>query len=213
MKLIILRLDATNKPSPIFKGVAEIRIDNQPYKGINLTTRHTLDWRHHEWQQFTTWQKSRARSYLALVSSSMRMSWRTHLGGPNTISLYTHKAKVRYPPTCRHVMLLSLGIPYVQYALIYFKCLFIRTQLTQTLIDTGGGYHLGVLNFQSRPLSTLPSSILHFPLIAPPGLQLCQPFDHFAKPHRTSIDRKGPIMSWLEPLIFYHSSSTDSLHN
>jgi hypothetical protein len=53
------------------------------------------------------------------------------------------------------------------------------------------------------PLPFLPSSILHFPLIAPPGLQLCQPFDHLAKPHRTFIDRKGPIASGFHPLVFY----------
>jgi hypothetical protein len=40
MKLIILRLNTTNKLSPMSEGVAEIRINNQPCKGINLTTRH-----------------------------------------------------------------------------------------------------------------------------------------------------------------------------
>jgi hypothetical protein len=41
MKLTILHLNATTKPSPISEGVAEIRINSQLYKGINLTTRHT----------------------------------------------------------------------------------------------------------------------------------------------------------------------------
>jgi hypothetical protein len=41
MKLIILCLDSVNKASPISEGVAEIRINSQPYKGINLTTWHT----------------------------------------------------------------------------------------------------------------------------------------------------------------------------
>jgi hypothetical protein len=41
MMLIILRLDAVNKPSPMFEGVVEIRINNQLYKGTNPTTRHT----------------------------------------------------------------------------------------------------------------------------------------------------------------------------
>jgi hypothetical protein len=40
MKLIILCLDATNKPSPTFEGVVEIRMNSQPCKGINLITRH-----------------------------------------------------------------------------------------------------------------------------------------------------------------------------
>jgi hypothetical protein len=84
-----------------------------------------------------------------------------------------------------------------------FKCLFIRTQPTRTLIDTGGGYHLEALNIRSGHSPSFPSNILHFPLIAPSGLQLCQPFDHLAKPHKTSIDRKGPITSGFQPLVFY----------
>jgi hypothetical protein len=84
--------------------------------------------------------------------------------------------------------LLSLGIPYVLYASVQFKCLFNRAQLTQALIDTGGGYHLEAPNIKSDHSPSFTSSILHFPLITPPGLQLCQPFNHFTKPHRTSID-------------------------
>jgi hypothetical protein len=84
-----------------------------------------------------------------------------------------------------------------------FKCLFIRAQLMRALIDTGGGYHLEALNIRSDHSPPFPSSILYFPLIAPPGLQLCQPFDHLPKPHRTSIDRKGPITSGFQPLVFY----------
>jgi hypothetical protein len=38
MKLNFLRLNAASKPSPIFEGVVEIRINSQPYKGNNLTT-------------------------------------------------------------------------------------------------------------------------------------------------------------------------------
>jgi hypothetical protein len=51
-------------------------------------------------------------------------------------------------PRMRHMSTLppSLGIPYVSYASVHFKCLFIQTQPTWALIDTGGGYHLGVLN-------------------------------------------------------------------
>jgi hypothetical protein len=84
-----------------------------------------------------------------------------------------------------------------------FKCLFIRTQPTWALNDSGGGYHLGAPNIRSDHSPSFPSSILYFPLIVPPGLQLCQSFDHLAKPHRTSIDRKGPIVSGFQPLVFY----------
>jgi hypothetical protein len=84
-----------------------------------------------------------------------------------------------------------------------FRCLFIWTQPTWALTDTGRGYHLGALNFRSDHSPSFPSNILPFPPIAPPGLQLCQYLDHLAKPHRTSIDRKGPIMSGFQPLDFY----------
>jgi hypothetical protein len=65
------------------------------------------------------------------------------------------------------------------------------------------GYHLGASNFRSNHSSSFPSSILSFPLIAPPSLQLCQYLDHRAKSHRTSIDRKGSIVSGFQPLDFY----------
>jgi hypothetical protein len=133
---------------------------------------------------------------------STRMPQRTHRGCPDTIPYNIHK-EVRYRPTQSHTKLLSLGIPYVPYAPVLIKCLFIRTQLMRALIDTSGGCHLGALNFRSDHLSSFPSSILPFPLIALPSLQLCQPFDHLAKPHRTSINRKGPIMSGFQPLNFY----------
>jgi hypothetical protein len=89
------------------------------------------------------------------------------------------------------------------YASVHFKCLFIRTQPTWGLTDTGAGYHLGAPNIRSDHSPFFPSSILHFPLIASPGLQLCQPFNHLDKPHRTSIDRKVSIVSRIQPLIFY----------
>jgi hypothetical protein len=41
MQLIILRLNTANNISPMSEGVAKIRINNQPCKGINLITRHT----------------------------------------------------------------------------------------------------------------------------------------------------------------------------
>jgi hypothetical protein len=92
-----------------------------------------------------------------------------------------------------------------------FKCLFIRTQPTRALNDSGRGYHLGASNIRSDHSPSFLSSILHFPLIAPPGLQLCQSFDHLAKPHRTSIDRKGPIASGFQPLVFYRQPTQLSI--
>jgi hypothetical protein len=149
------------------------------------------------------WPKSRAGSYLALVSSSTRMPRRTHRGWSEHYPILHLWSEVRYRPTPWHMKLLSLRIPYVPYTPVYFKCLFNRAQSTRALINTGRSYHLGPLNIRLDHSSSFPPSILHFPLIAPPGLQLCQTFDHLAKPHRTSIDRKGPIASRFQPLIFY----------
>jgi hypothetical protein len=149
-----------------------------------------------------TRSKSRASSYLTLVSSSRRMPRWTHRGWPNTIPYNIHN-EVGYRPTQWHVKLLSLGIPYVPYTSVHFKCLFIRTQSTRALNDTSGGYHLGAPNFRSDHSSSFPSSILHFFLIASSGLQLCQSFNHLTKPHRTSINRKGPNVSGFQPLVFY----------
>jgi hypothetical protein len=147
-----------------------------------------------------TWPKSRAGSYLALVPSSTRMPRRTHRGWPEHYPIIDPWSEVRYRATPRHTKQLSLGIRYVPYASVHFKCLFNRAQPTRDSIDIGGGYHLGAPNIRSYHSSSFPSSIFYFPLIAPPGLQLCQPFDHLAKPHRTSIDRKGPIVSGFQPL-------------
>jgi hypothetical protein len=43
-----------NKPSLMSEGVADVRINNQPCKAINLTTRYMQAQRTHEWQQFMT---------------------------------------------------------------------------------------------------------------------------------------------------------------
>jgi hypothetical protein len=64
MKLIILCLDSVNKPSPISEGVVEIRINSQPCKGINLTTRHT--------------QACRAPR-VAIVHDTVKETFRVHL--------------------------------------------------------------------------------------------------------------------------------------
>jgi hypothetical protein len=53
-----------------------------------------------------------------------------------------------------------------------FKCLFIWTQPVQVSIDTGRSYHLRAPNFRSYHSSYFLSSILPFPLIAPPSLIL-----------------------------------------
>jgi hypothetical protein len=138
MKVELLRLDAANKSSSISEGVAKIQINSQPCNGINLTTRHT---------------QARRPPRVATVHDAVKESGQvlprpsaifhayasvTHCGWPDTISYNNHK-EVGYRPTQRHVKLLSLVTPYITYVSVHFKCLFIWTQPTWVLIDTGGG--------------------------------------------------------------------------
>jgi hypothetical protein len=77
---------------------------------------------------------------LTLVPSSTRMRRWTHRGWPDTILYYIHK-EVGYHPTQRHMMLVSLRDPIKSRMCHYTtQSLFIRTQPTRALIDSGGGY-------------------------------------------------------------------------
>jgi hypothetical protein len=141
MKVELLRLGAANKPSPISEGITEIWINSQLCKGINLTIRHTQARKASRVATIHDTVKEPAENYLALVLYFTRTPQRTHRGWPDTIPYNIHK-EVGYRPTQQHMKLLSLGIPYVPYASVHFKCLFIQTQLTRALIDTGWGYTL-----------------------------------------------------------------------
>jgi hypothetical protein len=155
-----------------------------------------------------TWPKSHIRSYLALVSSSTRMPRRTHREWPEHYHIIHLWSEVRYHPNHQHTKLLSLEIPYVPYALVQFKCLFIMAQLTWALIDTGEGYYLGALNIISYHSPSFPSSILHFPLIAPRDLQLCHSINWSSSQYSTlKPGYKSPKShEWSLPLDFYQSS-------
>jgi hypothetical protein len=188
MKLIILRLDLANKPSLIFESVTEIQINSQPCKGINLTTQHTQ-------VQRATW--------VTTIQDEVKETIRTHLTLVHVFHAYTsadtpwvaHVLSHYTPARYGRIASISAAYDATQFrdsiCPVYvstFKCLFIRTQPMRALIDIGGGYHLEAPNIISTHSPYFPSSILHFPLIALPGLQLCQLFDHFAKSHSTSID-------------------------
>jgi hypothetical protein len=63
-------------------GVMKIRINNQPCKGINLTTRHTRAQRAPRVATIHDEVKEMIRAHLTLVHSSMRMPQWTHHGWP-----------------------------------------------------------------------------------------------------------------------------------
>jgi hypothetical protein len=185
------------------KGVMEIWINSQPCKGIDLTTRHTQARRAPQVATIHDETEETIRAHLTLVHIfhtyasadtlwvAHALSWCTPVryGRITSVSV-THKAT-------------KFGDSICPVCISTFKCLFIQTQPMSALTNTGGGYHLRALNFRSDYSPSFPSSILSFSLIALPGLQLCQLFDHLAKPHRTSIDRKDLIVSGLQPLGFY----------
>jgi hypothetical protein len=203
MKLLILRLNTANKPSPMSEGVMEIRINNQPCKGIKLTTRHKQARRTPRVATIHDEVKETIRAHLTLVHifhayASVDTPWVAHALSHFTSVRYGRIASVSAAHDAT-----QFGDSICPVCVNTFKCLFNRAQPTQALIDTGGGWHLRALNIRSDHSPSFPFSILYFPLIAPPDLQSCQSFDHIAKPHSTSIDRKGPIVNGFQPLIFY----------
>jgi hypothetical protein len=185
------------------EGVVEIRINNQPCKGINLTTWHTQA-RRAPWVATihdVTKKLGRVLPHPSAVFhayASADIPWVAW-----TLSHYTSVKWGKVSSNSSKYEATQFGDSICLVCVSTFKCLFIRTQSTHALLDIGRGYHLEAPNIRLDHSPSFPSSILHFPLIAPSGLQLCQPFDYLAKPHRTSIDGKGPIMSRFQPLVFY----------
>jgi hypothetical protein len=135
MKWIILRLNTANKASPMFKGVAEIRINNQPYKGINLTTRHAQAQRAPQVATIHDKVKETIRAHLTLVHvfhayASADTSWVAHA--------LSHFISVRYG----RIVSVSAAHDATQFGdsicpicVSAFKCLFNRVQPTWALID------------------------------------------------------------------------------
>jgi hypothetical protein len=105
--------------------------------------------------------------------------------------------------------LLNLEIPYISYESVHFKCLFNRAQMTRALIGTGGGYHLGASNIRSDHSPFFLSSILHFPLIAPPSLILNHSFIYSS--FQLSFHEPGYQKSLNLASGVYHSTSTGVL--
>jgi hypothetical protein len=52
------------------------------------------------------------------------------------------------------------------------KCLFIQTKPTRALTDAGGAYHIWSSELTTDLSLTFPFGILHFPLVALPGVNL-----------------------------------------
>jgi hypothetical protein len=83
MKVELLHLDLAKKSSPISEGVAEIRINNQPCKGIKLTIRHTQTQRTPQVATVHDVVMETIRAHLTLVHvfhayASMDTLWEAH---------------------------------------------------------------------------------------------------------------------------------------
>jgi hypothetical protein len=185
------------------EGVTEIQINNQPCKGINLTTRHTQARRAPRVATVHDVVKEMIRAHLTLVHifhayASVDTPWVAH-----ALSHYTPIRYGRIPFVSAAHDATQFGDSICPLSINTFQMLVQQGSTDEGLNLHREGYHLEALNIRSDHSSSFPSSILHFPLIAPSGLQLCQPFDHLVKQHRTSIDRKGPIVSACQPRVFY----------
>jgi hypothetical protein len=172
MKVELLRLDSANKPSLIFESVAEIRINNQSCKGIKLTTRHTQTQRAPRVATIHEEVKEMIMAHLTLVHvfhaySSADTPCVAHALSYFTSVMYGMIASVSATHNAT-----QFGDSICPICISTFKCLFILIQPMRALIDTGGSYHLEVLNSRSDHSPSFQSSILYFPLIAPPDLIL-----------------------------------------
>jgi hypothetical protein len=165
MKVELQRLNTANKPSPMSEGVTEIRINNQPYKGINLTTRHTRAQRAPRVATIHDEVKETIRAQLTLVHvfhtyASTDTAWVAHA--------LSHFTPVRYG----RIDSVSAAHDTTQFGDSICLVRVNRAQLMHALIDTDGGYHLGAPNITLDHSPSFLSSILHFLLLAPPGLIL-----------------------------------------
>jgi hypothetical protein len=197
-----------NNPSPISEGVMEIRINSQPCKGINLTTRHTQA-RKAPWvATIHDEAKKTIRAHLTLVHvfhtyASVDTPWVAHALSRCTPVRYGRIASVSVSHKAT-----KFGVSICPICVSTFKCLFIQTQPMRALTNTGRVYHLGAPNFRSDHSPSFPSSIHPFPLIAPPGLQLCHSINYSSSQH-SNLEPwyKSPKShEWNLPLDFYRSS-------
>jgi hypothetical protein len=158
----------------------EIRINSQPCKGINLTTWHTRA-RRAPW--VATFHDVIKESGWVLPHPSDVFHVYALADTPwvaRTLSCCTPMKRGKVSSnSVTHEATEFTGPQKILYAPVHNRSLFIRTQPMWALIDTSGGYHHGSPNLWSRSLSSFPSSILHFPLIAPPSLKFCQHLHKF----------------------------------
>jgi hypothetical protein len=126
MKVELLCLGAANKPSPISEGVAEIRINSQPCKGINLTIQHTHARRAPRVATVHDAVKEMIRAHLTLVHvfhvyASVDIPWVAH-----ALSHCTHVRFGRIASVSVAHDATKFGESICPVCVSTFKCLFIQ---------------------------------------------------------------------------------------
>jgi hypothetical protein len=139
MKVELLCLGAVNKSSPISEGVAKIRINSQPCKGINLTTRHAQARRAPRVATIHEEVKETISAHLTLVHifhayASTDTPWVAYALFHYTPVRYARIASISETHEATH-----FGDSICPVCVSTFKCLFIRTKPMRALNDIGGG--------------------------------------------------------------------------
>jgi hypothetical protein len=174
MKLIILRNDCNGQMLPISEGIVEIRINSQPCKGINLTTRYTqarmaprVATIHNVTKN--SGQVSPRPSAVFRAYASADTPWVAR-----TLSHYTSvmRGKVSFNSST-HEATQFVGPHKIPYAPVHNSNLLIGARRS-VLNRHRWGLPPWSSEYQIRSdhSPSFPSSIFHFPLIAPLGLIL-----------------------------------------
>jgi hypothetical protein len=160
----------SEQASHISEGVAEIRI-NITLQGINLATQHTWATKA---TRVTTFRDDYQRVEPGPPYPSVVFNAKTSTGSPwvvRTLFQCHPWSTVGCRPTQQPSTLLTLR------NLINPVCASTQpntycnmVQPTQSLIDSGSGYHIKSSEYEDRALSTFPSGILHFSLLVLPDL-------------------------------------------
>jgi hypothetical protein len=156
--------------SPISESVTEIRINS--HLAREITWQHDTREPHsyHEWPPFALTIKESSWAHHTLVLSYMWKPHRVVRGGSNTIPM----SSMKYSGVSSN----SVTVEDTKFAGPHKSCM--RQYTTQCLLQQGttdviiNRHRRGLPPWSSesdiRPLSSFPSSIPHFPLVAPPGL-------------------------------------------
>jgi hypothetical protein len=160
----------SEEASLISEGVAEIRINSHLAREITWQHDTREPQRYHEWPPFTLTIKESSRPHRTLEPSSMRKPRWVVRGWLNTIPM----SSVKYSGVSSNSATLEatkfVGLQKSHMYQYITQCLLQQGTTDAVLNRHRRGLPPLSSKFDIRPLSSFPSSIPHFPLIAPFGL-------------------------------------------